>query len=645
MQHTPHPVSRRHVLAALAATPAVALLPAVAAHAAATTTPLPIPPLRIPRVDLGLGQQPDEKVQWLQDSKLGMFTHWGVYSGPAKGEWYMQNAAITPDTYRHFLTDASSQQFVADAFHAADWAQLAKDLGAKFAVLTTRHHEGFALWPTGHPNAWHSGQAPLHHDFVADYVAAVRAAGLRVGLYYSPINWRYPGYFDVTGTNCAANPWGYTTDPAHKENARILKNEVYQSVRELVTSYGHLDAIWWDGGWVAEQGTDADGAFFWEPGMYRDPNNSWPVDTAYSENEPATGRPLGLSGLARTHQPDIIATPRSGWIGDYTLEEGSSVPTGSIRTGAFAEKTFTVDGSWGYNAAATVMSYGTAMAIIANSFVRNVTVLINVGPDRHGVVPTAQADLLRRIGTFMAANADAIYSTRGGPWNPVTNQAGFTYRDNTIYVHLLPGLAGTSYTTPPVGDATVIGVHDVVSRAALSHTVTADGRVTITGIDRTRFPDDTVVAVVLDRTVQPADIAAGKATTADSTETSKNNLATHATDGSTATRWCAADGSTGHWLRVDLGATTGLTGARIAWEFPSTRYLYRIDGSVDGNTWNVLADLTTTTSTDQVQTAAFTGQYRYVRVAVTGLPAGVWASIRKFELYNRPFTTDLSIPA
>lgn len=147
----------------------------------------------------------------------------------------MENAAITPENYRKYVTETTGERFTATAYNPADWAQLAKDMGAKYTVLTARHHEGFALWPSTHPNAWHAGQAPLQRDFISQYVTAVRTAGLRVGLYYSPLSWRYPGYYDVRGTNCLPNKWGYFTDPTHKENARIMKNEVYQQVKELVT--------------------------------------------------------------------------------------------------------------------------------------------------------------------------------------------------------------------------------------------------------------------------------------------------------------------------------------------------------------------------------------------------------------------------
>ncbi|MCD9880838.1 RICIN domain-containing protein [Streptomyces guryensis] len=124
-------------------------------------------------------------------------------------------------------------------------------------------------------------------------------------------------------------------------------------------------------------------------------------------------------------------------------------------------------------------------------------------------------------------------------------------------------------------------------------------------------------------------------------ETSKGNLAAKAVDGETSTRWCADDGSTGHWLKVDLGSTRSLTGTRIAWELDKTNYRYKIEGSTDNTTWTMLVDNTATAGTGQVQAAAFRAQARYIRVTVTGLPAGAWASIRTLEVYDRPFSADL----
>ncbi|MDX3452618.1 RICIN domain-containing protein [Streptomyces sp. ME02-8801-2C] len=332
---------------------------------------------------------------------------------------------------------------------------------------------------------------------------------------------------------------------------------------------------------------------------------------------------------------------RAGWIGDFASEEGPSVPSGAIRTGKVSEKTFTIGGAWGYRAGSGVMSFGNAMNILVNAWVRNMTCLVNIGPDRTGAVPSAQQSLVRQIGSFLTTCGAAVYGTRGGPWNPVDGQYGYTYKDKTFYVHLLPGYSGTSFTTPQIGDATVTRVFDVASGTDLPFSVDGSGKVTVTGINRTRIPEDSVVGVTLDRTVQPADIAAGRTATASSEETSKGNTAAKAVDGSTSSRWCAGNGNTGNWLKVDLGATRSLTGARIAWELDATNYRYRIEGSTDNSNWSMLADRTGTTSTSQVQVAMFSASARYIRVTVTGLPSGAWASIRNLEVHDRPFAADL----
>ncbi|MFI9365842.1 alpha-L-fucosidase [Kitasatospora sp. NPDC053057] len=664
-------ISRRSVLTGLAVSTVAAAIgpggvPAVAAEAAVagSSAALPLVPLRIPKLDQGTWQQPDSRIQWMRDNKLAMFIHWGVYAVPAQGEWYMFASKTKPTAYRsQYLGPFATQS---QSYDPTAWAQLARDLGAGHVVLTTRHHDGFALWPTGHPNAWSTTATPFPAgtDFVKGYVNAVRAAGLRVGLYYSPIDWRYPGYYDVTGakppnpaltSDCvlpgSPYPWNYEgSDPAgfdYHENARTMKNEVYQSVKELVTDYGAVDDVWWDGGWLAQQGSDASGSFFWEPGQYRDPGNGWPVDAAYGDTEPGTGRPLGLTGLVRRHQPNAVATPRSGWIGDYDVEEGAGVPSGPIRFGRLVQKAFSVGGAWGYSGD-NAMSFPSAMAVLVNSFVRDMCVIVNVGPDATGAVPSTQAALLRRLGGFMSANREALYGTRGGPWNPVDGQYGFTFADRTVYAHLLAGYSGGgSFTTPSLGDAKVTAVYDVVSRSPLSFSATGGNGgngVTITGVDRTRFPDDTIVAIVLDRPVVPTDIARGCPATADSVETAHGNVPANAVDGDTSSRWCAADGGTGHWLQADLGSVRPVTGARIAWELAGKAYRFRIDGSTDGAAWSTLADLTGNAAAAQVQTVAFTARTRYVRVTVTGLDAGAWASIRSLEVYDRPFV-DPTVPA
>jgi alpha-L-fucosidase len=138
--------------------------------------------------DLGIVQQNDATMKWFEDAKFGMFIHWGLYAVPAKGEWYMENHAIPPEEYRKFATDpGDGVYFDAKDYNPAEWAQIAKDSGMKYMCLTARHHDGFALFDSKYPNAFTSVQT-IHRDLYAEYVKACRAAGLKVGLYYSPID-------------------------------------------------------------------------------------------------------------------------------------------------------------------------------------------------------------------------------------------------------------------------------------------------------------------------------------------------------------------------------------------------------------------------------------------------------------------------
>lgn len=441
-------------------------------------------------MDMGIRQQDDATMKWWHDAKFGMFIHWGLYAVPARGEWYMENAAIPPDTYRKYAFDqGDGVYFDAKDYDPAEWAQIAKDAGMKYMCLTARHHDGFALFDSQFTNAFTSVQT-LKRDLVGEYVKACRAAGLRVGLYYSPINWRYPGYFDVTGTNCGKNKWGYETAAWHKENAAVMKNEVYEQVRALFRNYGKIDYLFWDGGWLAQQGSDRDAAFFWEPGRYRDPFNDWPVSRANSDYQ--RGQALGLMGIVRKYSPNVICNARSGWIGDFDSAEGGATITGPVREEPWEKCLNLNQNSWGYNTEQRLMSETQLTRYLVDAVVRNGNILLNVGPDRHGKIPETHAALLRRFGQWLAVVGDSIYGTRGGPWNPVDGQYGFTSKPGKIFIHLLPGFEGTEFVTPPVAQK-ISDCVDIFTQRPVVWKQAPDGSVQISGIDRQSHPADTVL--------------------------------------------------------------------------------------------------------------------------------------------------------
>jgi alpha-L-fucosidase len=446
--------------------------------------------------DLGIRQQDDAAMQWFMDAKFGMFIHWGLYAVPASGEWHMENAAVPIEEYRKYAFDpGDGVYFDAKDFDPAEWARLAQDSGMKYMCLTARHHDGFALFDSQHTNAFTSMQT-LKRDLYAEYVKACRAAGLRVGLYFSPIDWRYPGYFDVTGANCAPNKWGYATAAWHKDNARAMKEEVYEQVRTLFRNYGPFDYLFWDGGWLAQRGSDRDAAFFWEPGKYRDPNNAWPVADAWSDFD-ETGKLLGLMGIARKYSPKVICNSRSGWIGDFAVDEGGSAVKGPVRKDYWEKCLNLNQGTWGYNTRQNLMTYEQLIRYLVDVCTRNGNLLLNFGPDRHGRIPETHAALTRRVGAWRKVAGDSIDGTRGGPWDPVDGQYGFTFKPGKYFIHILPGYSGTEITTPTIKEK-VTGCFDLFTRKNLDYTQKADGTVQVSGLDRNAHNSDTVVAVVTD---------------------------------------------------------------------------------------------------------------------------------------------------
>lgn len=335
---------------------------------------------------------PERKMAWWRDAKFGVFVHWGLYAIPGRGEWYMFNEKVAPEDYAKL-----AQAFKPRHYDPDSWARLAKIGGARYMVMTARHHDGFALWDSpasyGHYDSMH---AAAHRDLIAPYVKAVRRQGLHVGLYYSPLDWRFPAYFHPKEM---------------PENAALFKQQTYAQVEELMRNYGHIDILWWDGGWLAHTGTDADAAWFWEPDK--------------------------LNRMVRKYQPDIVINPRSGWQGDFDISEGPSPITGPIRARPW-EKAFSINsGAWGYTPEDSVMTTDQLVRLLVDAIVRNGNVIANLGPDKDGLIPPKQAETLKGVGLWLKRHARAVYGTRPGPFQPVDGLYGATIAGKSIFIHIV----------------------------------------------------------------------------------------------------------------------------------------------------------------------------------------------------------------
>jgi alpha-L-fucosidase len=331
-------------------------------------------------------------LDWWKDAKIGMFIHWGLYSILGRGEWVFHNEQIPPEQYKALADEFNPRNFEFDSL-----CDLARDFGAKYMVFVSRHHDGFALWNSkgsyDHFTSWHTAS---HRDFVYEYTEACRKAGLRVGLYYSPMDWRFPGYFDPVNL---------------RDNAELMKRQCYAQVSELTGNYGSIDILWYDGGWLSHKGSDADAAWFWEP--------------------------VELNKIVRKNNPITLVNPRSGLLGDFYCDEGAHEITGGILPVPWEKCMNICKGPWGWSPGADTLDFDFLIRMLTNVICRGGNWLVNVGPDRDGRVPESAVTRMREIGQWLRRNGEAVYGTRGGPIEPEDGVYGTTSRDNSIYVHVL----------------------------------------------------------------------------------------------------------------------------------------------------------------------------------------------------------------
>lgn len=333
----------------------------------------------------------EEDIEWWLDAKIGMFFHWGLYSILGRGEWAFYNEKIDKDEYR-----ALADQFNPQDFEMKELVDTAVQLGAKYMVMVTRHHDGFALWDSpGSYEGFTSFNTSSKRDFVKEYSDACREAGLRVGLYYSPMDWRFPGYFDPKGL---------------LENAMLMKEQCYRQVEELCSGYGKVDILWYDGGWLSHKGTDADGAWLWEP--------------------------IKLNTIAREYNPNMLINPRSGLEGDFQCDEGTHKIAGSIIKTPW-EKCMSITRGWSWYNDDYCMSCEEIIRMIVDVVCRGGNILLNVGPDRNGKLSQNVIDTMGKVGEWLEENGESIYGTRAGIFEPVDGIYGSTHRNECVYLHIL----------------------------------------------------------------------------------------------------------------------------------------------------------------------------------------------------------------
>ena len=340
-----------------------------------------------------------------RDQKFGMFIHWGLYSLHGEGEWAMFLQQIDKDRYRTL-----EERFTAEKFDADSWAQLAKDAGMRYMVITAKHHDGFSLWESpGSYESFDSMHSAAKRDFIREYTDACRKAGLLVGIYYSPMDWRFPGFF---------------LPELFRENANALVKQNYDQIKELVSNYGQVDILWYDGGedFCVAMGLDIN-------------QGKKPDDIKINPRYKDFYKAGEVDRMVRTLQPGIITNNRFGMrqYGDYTCPE--------MRVGAFNvdDPWETCDsiseGCWGYRPGSKVRSLRSCIQLLVKVVTGGGNLLLNVGPKPDGTIEQEQIDRLREVGAWLKQYGGSIYGTRGGPIK-CPEGYGTTHKENKLYVHV-----------------------------------------------------------------------------------------------------------------------------------------------------------------------------------------------------------------
>jgi alpha-L-fucosidase len=340
-----------------------------------------------------------QRLAWFREAKFGLFIHWGLYAIPAGewkgarvpgiGEWIMYRARIPVAEY-----EGLAKQWNPVRFDASAWVALAKDAGMRYIVITSKHHDGFALFDSK-VTTWDAVDAtPAKRDLLKELAAACAKQGMPLGFYYSQAqDWHEP--------NGAGNTWDFGPDEK-KDFDQYLRAKAEPQVRELLTQYGPIALVWFD--------------------------------TPRLMTEERARR---FTDLVRQLQPNTLIDGRLGAAGDY-VSTGDNVIPGEVQSAAW-EVPATLNHTWGYRKDdSDWKSPGDVVFKLVDILSKGGNYLLNVGPMADGLIPQPSQDVLRTVGRWLKANGDAVYGAGPTPWGDELGEASSKgakdLRGNPLYL-------------------------------------------------------------------------------------------------------------------------------------------------------------------------------------------------------------------
>jgi len=338
-----------------------------------------------------------------QDNKFGLFIHWGVYSVLAKGEWVMNNDKMSAAEYEKL-----PPRFNPTEFNAAEWVAMAKDAGMRYITITSKHHDGFAMWGSKQSDWNIVDRTPYKKDPLKMLAEECRKQGIKLFFYHSQLDWHHPDYYPLGRT-------GHASGRTEGGDFNKYLDYMDAQLRELLTGYGDVGGIWFDG-------------------MWDKPDANWRIEKTYSLIHSL--QPAALVGSNHHLKPfdgEDFQMFEKDLPGSKTSDFNAKSEIGNLPL----ETCDTINGAWGYNQSdKRFKSSSDLIRYLVRAAGNNANFLLNVGPMPNGKIQPEFGERLHAMGEWMRKNGDSVYGTRGGPIKP--RPWGVTTRKGSrIYVHVL----------------------------------------------------------------------------------------------------------------------------------------------------------------------------------------------------------------
>ncbi|MFH1265107.1 MAG: alpha-L-fucosidase, partial [Planctomycetota bacterium] len=372
----------------------------------------------------------EKRSEWFRQARFGLFIHWGVYSMIGRGEWIQDTGKIPLAEYEKLNPGFNPVKYNAD-----EWVALAKQAGQKYLVVTTKHHDGFCMLDSKLTD-YDIMSTPLKRDVIKELADACHRQGLHLGFYYSIMDWHHPDYVP-------RRPWEKDRSTEGADFDRYVKYMRGQ-VREILTNYGQIDVLWFDGGWERKKPEDLQ--------EFRD-----------------------IIGMARKLQPQMLVNDRANIGGDFETpeqfipatgvmsKEGKPVLWEACMTMTTGHGSFAPTAWWGYDKNEKVFKPTEELVHkLIDVVSKGGNFLLNIGPQPDGQIRPEEAERLRGVGRWMDRYGEAIHGTTASPFRLLPFFGRVTQKGNRLFVHvfdwpedgqlMLPGLKSKVVAAAVMGD-------------------------------------------------------------------------------------------------------------------------------------------------------------------------------------------------